>query len=281
MSGEKRNKTNEQTYSKNWDGFTLLSTIKLVKNNIFHRNLDTFKLLISFDKFQETIMQARERLNKATPSNRLNLLNELDTMILQKFNLPENFRSALAVYLQTNKIKEKEIPNRNYGFNFIPRPKFTEGIIEKPVQVVSLMTYTKLTNQELDEAIMALKKIQKIAFPNTKLFSKTKFHKNIDREIEIEKRSQKRTLPKIKEEFYDVYLDVQKKRFEGGQISKKEWNKIRRVNKINIKRGRKSGYTSKNIVKELDVNIKPNTLGHIIKRLKKERKDRFEPKDKN
>ncbi len=296
MSGEKKKEIKHRTFDRDWDAFKLLTTIKLVKNATFRKNLDTFKLLTTHDVFQNDVKQAHEKLKTALSvaeseskndeidlSTYGGLLIDLNTTMLRKFKLPYNFRSAMSVYLQTGKISEKDIPNRNYDFKFIPRPTFTtDGKIVDPVRAVQLVTYTRLTGEELDDAIVSLKKIQSTAFPKTKLFKQTKAHKNLDNELEIEKRGVKRKPAKIKEELTDYWLVLQQNNFESGKITKKEFELYKKQNRNNIRKTKEPGYSARKIAKEMKMGVEPSAIRKIIERLKKERHDRFiEKEDRN
>ena len=249
------------------------------KNSIFRRNLDTFKLLVTYVEFQDAINQlavAQHQLesNEIDFNDYVHILSDLNTTIIKKFNLPYNFRTALSVYLQTGKIREIDIPNRNYEFTFRPRPKIRrDGKPTEPVWEIRLVTYTKLTDDEIERALKTLKKHQDLFFPKTKLFKRTKAHKNLDQELEIEKRGAKRKRSIITEEYSDHWLYLQKKMFDRGETTKKEFNRIRVLNIRNIKKIKEKGYSSIDIARELKVS--KHTVEQTIKRLKNERHERF------
>jgi hypothetical protein len=276
MSGDKEK--NKEAYPKkesNW--LELLWKIK--KGSTYKKNLDTFKLLTTFNDFQDEVKKIRGQFDKFKTDDRteyINFLTDSNREIRKKFNLPYNFKEALSIFIQTDKIELNSIPARNYDFRFSPRPTIDdEGKIDNPVDSVHLITYTKLTNQEIKDATSLLKKIQHASFPKTKLYDRLKPHRDIDTELRIEALSKRRGRSKKKEEFEDFYLDIQKKKFETGKLSPKEWHKILLQNKKSIQTKKIKSYTSEKIIKETGFHIKPNTLTHIIKRLEKERKNRF------
>lgn len=249
-----------------------------LRNRAFKKNLDTFKLLVTYDEFQKVVEQARKELNKNLGSPDFGgVLSDLNMAILKTFNLPFHFGLALSSYLQSGEIDQKFIPDRNYFFQYRPSPlKLSMDLrpLER-VWEVHLITYSQLTENELELAFKSLKREQKKSFPNTKLFKRTKSHKNIDQELEIERRGLKRRPAKIIEEYTSDYSAMQKQRLDRGQISKKEFKKILKNNPHGVRKTRDRGYAAKGIAKDLKLTIKPNTVRHIIKRLKKERQDRF------
>jgi|SRR5581483_7932543 len=255
----------------------LKSANKKLKEKVFKKNLDTFKLLITDIEFQKIVGEGRKEIDGAADDeNKLNILHDLDTRIIKKFNLPHHFREALSIFVQKDEINKSSIPNRNYDFRFNPRPQFNkDGYASEYVKTVHLITYTQLTDQEVDEAKKILKKIQKIVFPKTKLFGQLKPHKNIDVELEIERRGLQRHRRKTEEVYNDYYLELQSKKLSG-----KKLRELKRLNHFNIVKKKVPSYTSKKIAKELIGDHDSGGVRQIIKRVKKERQDRFNEKQK-
>lgn len=256
-----------------------------IENRVFRKNLETFMLLTTYHEFQDAIRPIREQIKAAHEQLENNKISVADYGLLcaefnwslhKRFNLPFNFRSALSIYLQNGEISEKEIPSCNYEFRFRPLPEIKRnGEPVDRVWEVHLITFSRLTEEELEAATKSLKRIQAKMFPKTKLFKRTKVHIHIERELEIERRGLERKPAGTEEEFLDHWLILQEKKFNAGEISQEEFNEFKRLNKQNIRKIKEPSYTARKIAKELKMEVAPDTLRQTIKRIKKERLDRF------
>ncbi len=261
-----------------------MSGEKTIRTRVFQKNLETLKLLISYPPFQEAIKPIRDKWNIAQAKMEkgedadLVFFAESSWSIMEQFQLPFHFWTLLSIYIKYNEVDEKYIPDRSYMFKYTPKLKADKNLspLER-VWEIHLVTYSKLTKEEMTLAIKDLEREQKRCFPNTKLFQQTKPRKDIENELEIERLGTKRRPTRIVEEPESYYMNVLRQR---SQKEFDEAKKSRKLHKVKIKTKKQKGYSSKGIVKDLKLKVRPNTASKIIQRLKKERRDRFMRSDK-
>ncbi len=265
-----------------------------IQQDVFERNLETFKLLISDKRFQKSVKEWRERIgieigNKKQDSEEyweelfLNDNKALDTFsenILVEFNLPKTFENAVAAHVLTGGINETiDIPYSNYNFYFKEQWLGDSYPTTKHVRYwdVGLITYNRMSKDEFSFAIEELREWQNVIFPDTDSFKVSKL-KNIEEKLLIEQLCIKRT--RERKVINSYYVDLLEKQLGSGKISQEVYDESVRKNIkekpdiIEIK----GGYTTENIKEELaDMNIDKTTdaIKKIISRLKKYRVNGF------
>lgn len=258
-----------------------------IREKVRKRNKAVFKLLISYDKFQNAVISARKKLGIIEPVKEFNdfsilgndYFHQFTDELIQQFNIPRSFERSISAYVLYNETEDDDIPDRNYGFHFgptIPEFSFKSKMPTQPTREIRLRTYSRMDKQETELAMIELALWQDYAFPVTNSFKVTIPDENLDTNLEIEEFSKGRK--RSKKKLISVYERIVNKQIRLGLISKKSANFYGEAVRRHTRNNADSYETEPSSTAEdigLDYNLNADTVRQRVKRLRDKRKGYF------
>ncbi len=216
------------------------------------------KLLLLREKDYRQFLVEQDLINKEVPINKF---NQSIKDLLNEYNPPYNFLDALRMYIYYNKISMIFLPSTNFSLSLNPEAR------KGTAKWVEIRAYTRLTEEEIRNAMIILREFQKHYLP-PQLTEDIRKHQDIDKAIAIEKEMRRR----IKKTYQkpDWYLQQVRKKY-----GEEEFERVKKLNPTRIEK-EIIKYTSKEIAKKFfGSSKKAGLVRQIYSRLQKERVKRF------
>lgn len=260
--------------------------------------IDTLRMLETEEKFKQSVLEFRKKFKVNTLNGSMDLkdkgvleiMNEVSDYLhnlSDKFNIPYSIaRSQIVVYMKYGKwafdpLFDKKFIEPSLGtpqsWNVVNKPiarMDKEGNVVEYSKTVSLVTSAVLSNEEMGDALRALKSLQKEVL-DPRLTGQKRSKRKLTKHLYIKEKMTARSPKKTEVKPVSVYSTTIENNYKNGKLSDGEYKRAKKLNPNAFKKV-KVGQSSSDIAKKhLGGKKYASNARKITSRLKKDLKEKF------